>query len=83
MPELIAFLEKARAQGWLVEANVYPYRAGQNDLASIIPPWGHEGGREAMIKRLKDPALRPRLENEINKGIPDSDWYNHYTATGG
>jgi N-acyl-D-amino-acid deacylase len=83
MPELITFLEKARAEGLQVEANVYPYRAGQNNLASIIPPWAHEGGSEAMIKRLKDPALRPRLEKEINQGIPDSDWYNHYTATGG
>ena len=34
----------ARAHGQQVEANVYPYRAGQNNLASIIPPWAHEGG---------------------------------------
>ncbi|MGH9840225.1 MAG: N-acyl-D-amino-acid deacylase family protein [Blastocatellia bacterium] len=82
MPELVAVIANARAQGLLVEANVYPYRAGQNNLASIIPPWAHEGGAKAMIERLKDPALRPRLESEIFNGIPDSDWYNHYTATG-
>jgi N-acyl-D-aspartate/D-glutamate deacylase len=83
MPELVASIAAARAEGQDVQANVYPYRAGQNNLSSIIPPWAHEGGAEAMIKRLKDPALRPRLENEINHGIPGSDWYNHYTATGG
>jgi N-acyl-D-aspartate/D-glutamate deacylase len=83
MPELVALLANTRAQGQLVEANVYPYRAGQNNLSSIIPPWAHEGGAKAMIERLKDPALRPRLEREILNGIPDSDWYNHYTATGG
>ncbi len=83
MPDLVAVILNARAQGLLVEANVYPYRAGQNNLASIIPPWAHEGGSNAMIRRLKDPALRPRLESEILNGIPDSDWYNHYTATGG
>ncbi|MCG3160247.1 MAG: D-aminoacylase [Acidobacteria bacterium] len=83
MPELVALIANARAQGQLVEANVYPYRAGQNNLSSIIPPWAHEGGAKAMIARLKDPALRPRLESEILNGIPDSDWYNHYTATGG
>ncbi|MGH9660086.1 MAG: amidohydrolase family protein, partial [Bryobacteraceae bacterium] len=49
----------------------------------IIPPWAHEGGRDALLQRLKDPALRPRLEREINGGIPGSNWYNHYTATGG
>ena len=83
MPDLVSLITAARAQGQLVEANVYPYRAGQNNLASIIPPWAHEGGASAMIQRLKDPALRSRLESEILNGIPGSDWYNHYTATGG
>jgi N-acyl-D-aspartate/D-glutamate deacylase len=83
MPELIATIARARAEGHQVQANVYPYRAGQNDLATIIPPWAHEGGTEALIQRLKDPALRSRLESEILNGIPGSNWYDHYTATGG
>jgi N-acyl-D-amino-acid deacylase len=83
MPELTASIAAARARGQDVQANVYPYRAGQNNLASIIPPWAHEGGAQAMIRRLQDPALRPRLEDEINHGIAGSNWYNHYTATGG
>ncbi len=82
MPELIASIRAARARGQLVEANVYPYRAGQNNLSSIIPPWAHEGGAQAMLARLKDPALRPRIEREILNGIPGTNWYNHYTATG-
>lgn len=83
MPELVASIENARSRGQQVEASVYPYRAGQNNLSSIVPPWAHEGGREEMLKRLKDPSLRDRLRREIEHGIPDSDWYNHYTATGG
>ncbi|MEO8127255.1 MAG: amidohydrolase family protein [Bryobacteraceae bacterium] len=82
MPELVATIQQARANGQLVEANVYPYRAGQNNLSSIIPPWAHEGGKDALLARLKDPALRPRLEQEIEHGIPGTNWYNHYTATG-
>lgn len=83
MPELVATIAQARAQGQPVEANIYPYRAGQNNLASIIPPWAHEGGRKAMLERLRDPKLQARLRQEIEHGIPDSNWYNHYTATGG
>src|SRR5260370_30387553 len=83
MPELVATIARARDEGLQVQANVYPYRAGQNDLATIVPPWAHEGGAQALIQRLKDPALRPRLENEILNGIPSSNWYDHYTATGG
>ena len=44
MPELTASIAAARARGQDVQANVYPYRAGQNNLSSIIPPWAHEGG---------------------------------------
>jgi N-acyl-D-amino-acid deacylase len=80
MPKLIAKLEAARAAGAKVEANVYPYRAGQNDLASIVPPWAHEGGPAALVRRLKDPVTRARIAGEITSGIPG--WYNHYTATG-
>ncbi|MGV3516915.1 N-acyl-D-amino-acid deacylase family protein [Luteitalea sp.] len=83
MPELVALIAAARARGQAVEANVYPYRAGQNNLASIVPPWAHEGGTAALIARLQDPSLRPRLEAEILGTAPTGDWYNHYTATGG
>jgi N-acyl-D-aspartate/D-glutamate deacylase len=64
-----------------VQANVYPYTRGNNDLASIIPPWAHEGGRSEMLARLKDPKQRARLKDEIRNGLPE--WYNHYTAVGG
>ena len=83
MPKAIEIIAQARAEGQDVQADVYPYRAGQNDLASIIPPWAHEGGAREMIERLKNPDLRPRLESEILHGIPGSNWYDHYTATGG
>jgi N-acyl-D-amino-acid deacylase len=82
MPELVSTIAQARANGQDVTANVYPDRAGQNNLSSIIPPWAHEGGTPAMLARLKDPALHTRLVNEIEHGIPGSNWYNHYTATG-
>jgi N-acyl-D-aspartate/D-glutamate deacylase len=82
MPELIATIQRARASGQDVTANVYPYRAGQNNLATIIPPWAHEGGTQALIARLKDPFVRTRLRDEIEHGIPGTNWYDHYTATG-
>lgn len=81
MQELVALIEAARARGVNVQANVYPYTRGNNNLASIIPPWAHEGGTARMLARLKDPADRARMKKEIRDGIPG--WYNHYTAVGG
>src|SRR6185436_16711053 len=81
MKEVVALIDEARRRGVNVQANVYPYTRGNNDLSSIIPPWAHEGGREAMLGRLKDPTQRPRLKRDIQNGLPG--WYNHYTAVGG
>jgi N-acyl-D-amino-acid deacylase len=81
MNEIVALIEAARKRGVNVQANVYPYTRGQNNLASIIPPWAHEGGSAKMLERLKDPQQRPRLKKDIRDGIPG--WYNHYTAVGG
>jgi N-acyl-D-aspartate/D-glutamate deacylase len=81
MREIVALIEEARRRGVNVQANVYPYTRGNNDLVSIIPPWAHEGGKAALVARLRDQSLRPRLKDEIRKGIPG--WYNHFTAVGG
>jgi N-acyl-D-aspartate/D-glutamate deacylase len=81
MNEVVALIEDARKRGVNVQANVYPYTRGNNNLASIIPPWAHEGGTARMLERLKDPRQRERMKKEIRDGIPG--WYNHYTAVGG
>jgi N-acyl-D-aspartate/D-glutamate deacylase len=81
MDRIVELIEQARKRGVNVQANVYPYTRGNNDLASIIPPWAHEGGAVRMLERLKDSKLRERLKKEIREGLPG--WYNHYTAVGG
>ena len=78
--EIIAMVQKARDEGFDIRANVYPYTAGQNNLSSIVPPWAHDGGREKLLERLKDPSARKRMREEVMNGLPN--WYNHYLATG-
>jgi N-acyl-D-amino-acid deacylase len=80
MRGVIELFESARQRGVNVQANVYPYTRGNNNLSSIIPPWAHEGGREAMLQRLRDPDDRRRMKRDIENGI--GGWYNHYTAVG-
>ncbi len=81
MNEVIGLIEDARSRGVNVQANVYPYTRGNNNLVSIIPPWAHEGGRSELIARLQDPELRARIREDVINGLPG--WYNHYTAVGG
>jgi N-acyl-D-amino-acid deacylase len=81
MQEIVNLIEDARARGVDVQANVYPYTRGNNDLVSIIPPWAHEGGKEKLLARLKDAEQRVKLKRDIRGGI--DGWYNHFTAVGG
>lgn len=81
MQEIIVLIDAARARGVNVQANVYPYTRGNNDLASIVPPWAHEGGTKALVARLRNADDRQRIKHDIRNGI--SGWYNHYTAVGG
>jgi N-acyl-D-aspartate/D-glutamate deacylase len=81
MNEVIKLIDDARKEGLNVGANVYPYTRGNNNLATIIPPWAHDGGTSAMLRRLKDPIERAKIKKDVKDGIPG--WYNHYTAVGG
>jgi N-acyl-D-amino-acid deacylase len=81
MKDIVELIEAARKRGVNVQANVYPYTRGNNNLATIIPPWAHEGGTGKMLERLKDPKQRERIKRDITKGV--DGWYNHYTAVGG
>ncbi|MBM3994967.1 MAG: D-aminoacylase [Planctomycetes bacterium] len=81
MNEIVRLIDNARKEGISVGANIYPYTRGNNNLATIIPPWAHEGGTKQMLARLKDSAQRAKIKKDIQDGIPG--WYNHYTAVGG
>jgi N-acyl-D-amino-acid deacylase len=74
MPEAVAKLAQANAAGARVSATMYPYAAGGTGLAATLPLWVQEGGREKMLERLKDPALRARARTEIETKI--DGWEN-------
>jgi N-acyl-D-aspartate/D-glutamate deacylase len=80
MNEVVKLIQDARDEGLNIQANVYPYTRGNNNLVSIIPPWAHEGGTAELLGRLKSAEHRRQIKHDIINGVPD--WYNHYTAVG-
>jgi dihydroorotase/N-acyl-D-amino-acid deacylase len=76
MPEVIARIEKARASGIDISADTYAYTAWSNGLSAFIPPWAHDGGTTKLIERLKDPAMRKRIAQEMD--VPSSEWDNEW-----
>jgi len=81
MPEILAKIEAARARGVDVAANQYPWNRASNGLDACLPPWVREGGRDALLKRLADPATRERVKADLNDA--GADWENQWLGAGG
>jgi N-acyl-D-amino-acid deacylase len=64
----IARIEAARARGLRITADMYTYAASSTGLDAAMPLWIQEGGIEAWVGRLKDPALRARALGEMRRG---------------
>jgi N-acyl-D-amino-acid deacylase len=76
MPEVVAKINAARAQGVDVTADTYAYPAWYNDFSAFIPPWAHDGGTTKLIERLKDPAMRMRIRKDML--TPSTTWDNEW-----
>lgn len=81
MGDVIRKIEAARAEGLDITADQYPYVAGATSLGASVPPWSHEGGTAKFIERLKDPATREKLKQEM-RAVSDK-WENFYLGAGG
>jgi len=73
LPDMLRLIDEARSSGLEVTFDQYPYTAGSTMLSAILPPWAHDGGTEAMLKRLSDPSLRRRMVQEMATGLKGWD----------
>lgn len=81
MPEAIAKIEAARAQGVDIAADTYAYTAWGNGLSAFIPPWAHDGGTSKLLARLKDPSARERMRKDML--TPSDEWENEWQQISG
>jgi putative CocE/NonD family hydrolase len=80
MDAAIARVEAARQQGLPISANMYCYTAGAAALSACIPAWAQEGGEAVMRQRLRDPAARVRVIDQIRHG--KKGWTSFYHNAG-
>lgn len=62
---VFAKLETARREGVDAAWDRYPYIAYQTGLTNLLPLWSREGGTDAMLRRLDDPTLAPKVRTEV------------------
>lgn len=63
-------IDSAQKAGLKITADMYPYVASGTGLNERIPKWVQEGGGKEMRKRLKNPATRKKVLEEMRLGIP-------------
>ena len=76
----VAKINQARADGVRITADMYPYTASATGLDASMPAWVQDGGLEAWIARLKDPAIRKRVKAEMEDAHPS--WDNAFQHAG-
>jgi N-acyl-D-amino-acid deacylase len=79
--KMAARIDEARANGVRLTADQYPYVAGSTVLGAILPPWAHDGGIEATLRRLSVPSERARMRAQMADPGP-SDWDNFWRWSG-
>jgi len=62
----LALMNIARAEGLNVQSDRYPYTAAGTDLDVVLPDWASAGGRDAILKNLREPETRKRIEDDLN-----------------
>ncbi|MFC9393630.1 amidohydrolase family protein [Streptomyces sp. NPDC057027] len=79
-PELLALLDEALAAGADITLDTYPYTPGSTTLLALLPSWAGEGGPDATLDRLRDPATAERIRHHLEDlgsdgchGVP-VDW---------
>jgi N-acyl-D-amino-acid deacylase len=67
--QMIAMVEKAREEGLDVTVDQYPYTASSTTLSVLLPDWVPDGGRDSVLKRLKDPATHQKIVDDMIKDM--------------
>jgi N-acyl-D-amino-acid deacylase len=61
----LSLIESARAGGVEVLADAYPYSAYSTGLSVLTPAWARDGGRPALLARLRETDDRRRIRAAI------------------
>ena len=77
---VITMVDEARRQGVRITTDMYTYVAGATGLDAAMPPWVQDGGLEAWIERMRDPATRARVIADMRDPAPK--WENLYLHAG-
>jgi N-acyl-D-amino-acid deacylase len=66
---VLAYIEKARAEGLDITQDQYAYTASSTGLSQLIPDYALEGGRKEFTKRIADPQQKTKIVAEMKQSL--------------
>ena len=78
---LIKKIDKARAEGLKITADMYTYNASATGLTAAFPPALQDGGFDSLWHRLQRPDVREKMKQAMDSDA--RDWENTYYGAGG
>jgi N-acyl-D-amino-acid deacylase len=61
----LGLVQQARAAGWDVTIDQYPYTASSTNLGVRLPEWALAGGQDSIKARLHNPSVRAQIKKEM------------------
>jgi N-acyl-D-amino-acid deacylase len=65
--KVLAYIEKARAEGLDITQDQYAYTASSTSLSQLIPDEATEGGRSNFVARMADSAQKAKIVAEMKR----------------
>jgi N-acyl-D-amino-acid deacylase len=72
--ETLKLIEETNKRGVSLTCDQYPYNRGMTSLVTVLPPWVHVGGLDALLDRLRNTKDRERIKRDCETGI--EGWEN-------
>jgi len=77
----LSIIEGARAEGFDITCDRYPYTAASTDLDTVLPSWTYEGGAEQEIRRIQNREIQYRIKEEILNEHPEREYWESIVIT--
>jgi N-acyl-D-amino-acid deacylase len=74
---ILDIVKQARAEGWDVTIDQYPYTASSTNLGVRLPDWAFGGGNDSLLARLRDPATRKQIKKEMLEQLKKYKFKNY------
>ena len=73
----LELVRAANDSGIVVSMDQYPYTASSTGLAVLLPSWLSEGDLVSAKRKLRDPAIRKRVRNEMLAQLKRNGWKDY------